>query len=54
MQTTPTPSTTAQVMDLLKASDGDAGRFISSIEAELASWAAERQPAPAAQQEAQP
>jgi hypothetical protein len=54
MQTTPTPSSTAKVMDMLKNSDGDAGRFISSIEAEIASWAAERQPAPATQQEAQP
>ena len=53
MQPTNPQSITAQVMEHLNASGGDASRFISSIEAEIANWGAQRQTAPAAQQEAQ-
>ena len=54
MQTTPPPSTTAQVMELLIASGGIGDRFAKLMDEHLTEQAVKRQPAPAAPQEAQP
>jgi len=52
--TTPPPSSTAKLMELLKASGGLGDRFAKLMDEHLTEQAVKRQPAPAAQQEAQP